>query len=126
MRQPETLGSTPEIQKLRLWNFPLTLRNWLALMCPLGVSAEARDELDVPVELLDELGAHGWPEARTDRVKWAEVMRDFAISRNTARRWVRGGIMPGVQLPTGIVIPRVLYEAWYAWIEMESTRRRKG
>ncbi len=125
MAEPEAAGSTPEIRKLRLWRFPLTLQNWLALMHPLGVSAEARDELDVPVELRDELAEHGWPEARTDWVKWDEVMRDFGISRNTARRWVRGGIMPGVELPTRIVIPRVLYEVWYGWIKDESARRQE-
>ena len=126
MPEPENPGSTPEIRKLQLWRFPLTLRNWLALMFPLGVSDEIRDGLDVPVELLDELAEHGWPEIRTDRVKWAEVMRDFAISRNTARRWVRVGIMPGVELPTGIVVPRVLYDAWYGWIRDESNNRPKG
>ena len=126
MSEPEVPGSTPEIQKLRLWNFPLTLQNWLALKFPLGVSEEARDQLDIPAELQSELAERGWPEVPTDRVKWAEVMRDFDISRNTARRWVRVGIMPGVELPSGIVIPRVLYDAWYGWIKDESTRRPNG
>jgi hypothetical protein len=126
MSEPLAPGSTPEIQKLRLWNFPITLRNWLALKFPLGMPDGERDGIDVPVELRGELNVHGWPEIRTDRVKWAEVMRDFAISRNTARRWVRVGIMPGVETPKGIIIPRVLYDAWYAWIREESARRPDG